>query len=57
MGIDIDSAKEDVIKKFGEPDIVEGNKIVYHDEAEYNFITFTFENNQVTEMKFEADLD
>ena len=28
-----------------------------HDEAEYNFITFTFENNQVTEMKFEADLD
>ena len=57
LGIGIGSGKEDVIKKFGEPDTAEENELIYHDEAEYNFITFTFEDNRVTEMKFVADLD
>ena len=57
LGIGIGSAKEDVIKKFGEPQQLEGNKLIYHTEGEYRFITFTVENNKVMEMKSECYLD
>ena len=52
LGIDIDSAKEDVTKKFGEPQQIEGDQLIYHNESEYTYITFTLENNQVAEMRY-----
>ena len=57
LGIDIGSAKEDVTKKFGEPQQVEGNEHIYHNESEYTFITFTLENNKVVGMQLVNYLD
>ena len=48
----IDSAREDVVKNFGEPQKIEGNTLIYQDEAEFYLITFTTENNKVVAMSF-----
>ena len=58
LGIDIGSAKEDVIKTFGPPRIIEGDKFIYHDsESESNRLTFTIKNGSVAEMKYDKYLD
>ena len=57
LGLDVGSARDDVIKTFGEPQIIEGNELIYHDEDEFNFIKFVIENNEVTEMRFIRYLD
>ncbi|MCL1941322.1 MAG: hypothetical protein FWG09_05205 [Synergistaceae bacterium] len=54
LEIDIGSSKEDVIKNFGEPQAIEGNQLIYQDEAEFCLITFTVENNAVVEMRFNS---
>jgi len=56
-GIDIGSAREDVIKQFGAPYEIEGNELIYQDESSYTTITFTIENNNVAEMTFFNHVD
>ena len=53
-GIDVGSAREDVIKEFGKPQKIEGNKLIFHTDSEYFYITFTVDNNKVVEMKFDS---
>ena len=57
LGLDVGSARDEVLKTFGRPQIIEGNEIIYHDEDEFNFIKFVIENNEVTEMRFIRYLD
>ena len=57
LGVDVGSAREDVVKSFGEPQEIDSNVLIYHDEGEFNYIRFTIENNNVAEMIFNAYLD
>lgn len=54
LKVDIGSAREDVIKSFGKPQKIEGNVLMYHDEAEFYLISFTIENNVVVKMRFDC---
>ena len=54
LGVDIGSSKEDVIKKFGSPQIIEGNELHYQDENEFCLVTFTVVNNKVAGMRFNS---
>ena len=51
-GIYVGSAREDIIKVFGEPQKIDENMLIYHSESEYVYIRFTIENNSVAEMRF-----
>jgi len=57
LGIDLGSAREDVIKKFGEPQNIDGNELNYYDESEYMVITFILEEETVIGMKLINYLD
>jgi len=57
LGIDVGSVREDVVKKFGEPQQIDGNELIYHDEDEFTFIKFVVENGIVTEMRLNNYLD
>jgi hypothetical protein len=57
LGLDVGSAREEAIKTFGGPQEIDGNELIYHDEAEYTYIIFTIEKNNVAEMKFVNYLD
>ena len=56
-GIDVGAAREEVIKTFGEPQEIDGNELIFHNEAAYTYIVFTVEKNTVAEMKFNVYLD
>ena len=56
-GIDVGSSREDVLKTFGEPREIDGNVLVYCDEGGFNYLRFTIEKNQLTEMRFNTYLD
>ena len=57
LGVDVGAAREEVIKTFGEPQEIDGNELIFHDEATYTYIIFAIENNTVVEMKFNVYLD
>ena len=57
LGIDVGAAREEVLKTFGEPREIDGNELIFHDEALYTYIVFTLEKNTVAEMKFTVYLD
>jgi hypothetical protein len=57
LGIDVGSARADVIKRFGEPPRSEGNKLIYENESGYTEIVFTVEGNKIAEMAFNNYLD
>jgi len=52
LGIDIGSVRADVIKRFGEPSSIKGNKLTYESESGYSEVIFIIENNKVAEMSF-----
>ena len=54
LGIDIGSTWQDVKNKFGEPQAIEGNKLVYEDEAGFYIVNFIIQNNVVAEMNFNS---
>ena len=56
-GIDLGSERKDVIKAFGKPQQIDGNKLIYYDESEYMVISFIIENEIVTGMRFDNYLD
>ena len=57
LGIDVGAAREEVIRTFGEPQEIDENELIFHDEAQYTYIIFAIENNTVMEMKFNVYLD
>ena len=57
LGVDVGSAREEVIKTFGDPQEIDGNGLVYRDEAEFVYIKFTIEENGVAEMRYVVSLD
>ena len=52
LGIDIGSAQKDVISKFGEPQRIRGNKLIYQEESGYIDIIFIIKDDKVIEMKY-----
>jgi len=57
LGIDVGSARVDVIKRFGEPSSIEGNKLSYENESGYFEVIFIIEDNKVAEMSFNNYVD
>ena len=57
LGVDVGAAKEEVLKTFGEPQEIDGNELIFHDDALYTYIIFTIEKNNVAEMKLNVYLD
>ena len=57
LGIDLGSAREVVVKTFGPPQKIDGNKLIYYDESEYMVIKFIFEKGIVAGMRFDNYLD
>ena len=57
LGLDVGSAREDVIKKFGSPREIDGNELIYYDDSEYMVIVFIIENSNVAGMKLINYLD
>jgi hypothetical protein len=54
FGINIGSAREDVISKFGEPDSAGGNLLSYGDDFGYSAISFIFADGRVAQMTFQC---
>ena len=54
LAVDVGSARDDVIKAFGEPQKIDENMLIYHSESEYVYIRFTIENNVVAEMRYNS---
>ena len=57
LGIDVGSARADVIKRFGKPSSIEGNKLSYVNESGYLEVIFIIKNNKVAEMSFNNYVD
>ena len=52
LGIDVGSARADVIKRFGKPSSTEGNKLTYESESGHTEVIFIIKDNKVAEMSF-----